>query len=128
MCGRDDPLYFTLPVSAALGFKIFCNAALRAKMRTMPTAELCDPNQAFVHCMLENGFTVLSLENENLSREKKNQNSCDYLLCWLSVHLFALREFALQKYWFALNLPSIKIKATSIQWCKMKIAVLMKPI
>ena len=57
--------------------------------------ELCDPNQAFVHYMLENGFTVLSLENENLSREKKNRNSCDYLLCWLSVRLFALREFAL---------------------------------
>ena len=96
MCGRDDPFYYTLPISAALGFKIFCNAALRAK--SLPTPELCDPNQAFVHYMLENGFTVLSLENENRSREKKNQNSCDYLLCWLFVHLFALREFALQKY------------------------------
>ena len=78
MCGRDDPFYFTLPISAAFGFKIFCNAALRAK--SSPTPELCDPNQAFVHYMLENGFTVF--ENENLSREKKNQNSCDYLLCW----------------------------------------------
>ena len=71
MCGRDDPFYFTLPISAALGFKIFCNAAHRAK--SLPTPELCDPNQAFVHCMLENGLTVLSLENENLSREKKSK-------------------------------------------------------
>ena len=69
MCGRDDPFYFTLPISVALGFKIFCNAALRGK--SLPTPELCDPNQAFVHYMLENGFTVLSLENKNLSREKK---------------------------------------------------------
>ena len=69
MCGRGDPFYFTLPISAALGFKIFCNVVLRAK--SLPTHELCDPNQAFVHDMFENGFTVLSLENENLSREKK---------------------------------------------------------
>ena len=69
MCGRDDPFYFTLPISAALGFKIFCNAALRAK--SLPTPELCDPNQAFVHYMSENGFTVLSLENKNPSRKKK---------------------------------------------------------
>ena len=77
MCGRDNPFYFTPPISAALGFKIFCNAALRAK--SLPTPELCDPNQAFVHYMLENGFTVFSLENENLSCEKKI--SCDFLLC-----------------------------------------------
>ena len=69
MCGRDDPFYFTLPITAALGFKIFCNAALRAK--SLPTPKLCDTNQAFVHCILENGFTVLSLKNENLSHEKK---------------------------------------------------------
>ena len=69
MCSRDDPFYFTLPISAALGFKIFCNAALYTK--SLHTPELCDPNQAFVHCRLENGFTVFSLENENLSREKK---------------------------------------------------------
>ena len=68
MCGRDDPFYFTLPTSAAFGFKIFCNAALRAK--SLPTPELCDPYQAFVHYILESGFAVLSLENENLSREK----------------------------------------------------------
>ena len=69
MCGRDDPFYFALPISVALSFKIFCNAPLRAK--SLPTPELYYPNQAFVHCMLENGFTVLSRENENLSREKK---------------------------------------------------------
>ena len=28
-------------------------------------------DQAYVHYMLKNGITVLSLENENLSREKK---------------------------------------------------------
>ena len=57
MCSRDDPFYFALPISAAHGFKIFCNAALCAK--NLPTPELCYPNQAFVHYMLENGFAVL---------------------------------------------------------------------
>ena len=102
MCGRDDPFYFTLPISAALGFKIFCNAALRVKSLPTPEqAELCDPNQAFVHYMLENGFTVgylVLLENENLSREKKKiKTAVINLLRWLSVHLSALHEFAFRK-------------------------------
>ena len=32
MCGRDYLFYLALLVSAALGFKIFANAALRAKV------------------------------------------------------------------------------------------------
>ena len=62
MCGRDNPFYFTLPISAALSFKIFWNAALCAK--NLLTPELCDPNQAFVHYMLENGFTELDFTGE----------------------------------------------------------------
>ena len=50
---------------------------------------------------------------------KKNQSSFES-------HLFALREFALQKYSFALNLPAIKTK--QYRRCKMKIAAEMKLI
>ena len=36
ICQRDDLFYFAFPRSAALGFKIFFNAALRAKSLLNP--------------------------------------------------------------------------------------------
>ena len=70
---------------------------------------------------------LVSLENDNLNREK-NQNSCDYYLCWLPVHLFALREFALQKYYCSSHQIYPQLKSKHYQRCKIKIAVVMKLI
>ena len=94
-CGRDDPFYFALPISAAFSFKTFRNAALRSK--SLPTLGIHDQYKAVcsraIHTVLcclngmKHHFRTSIVERNYMKKGFQVCNSPVMLTAYSSIHL-----------------------------------------